>query len=187
MGWTSYHATFYKNGEVDRKAECDAVMSGSNEHGTWEVLKSSMRGSVYYAAVKRTMPDGSTHVFGCVCLTSVDNKDWYNFAYKDMSEDMGPGESKCPVSILDMLSPTDNEFALAWRQRCRENAKNKNELGKLPVGTVIEYDWYGTTKRAEKRAPNYQFRTAWWKIVGDNKYVPKSRIPHNYTVLNAEA
>ena len=187
MGWTSYHATFYKNGEVDRKTECDNLMSGSNERGTWEVLKSSMRGSVYYAAVKRTMPDGNSHVFGCVCLTSVDNSDYYNFAYKDMSEDMGPGESKCPVSILNLLSPTDSEYALAWRQRCRENAQNKNELGKLPVGTVIEYDWYGTTKRAEKRAPNYQFRTAWWKIVGDNKYVPKSRIPHDFKVLNAGA
>lgn len=23
MGWTSYHASFYKNGKIDRKAECD--------------------------------------------------------------------------------------------------------------------------------------------------------------------
>lgn len=22
MGWTSYHASFYKNGKIDRKAEC---------------------------------------------------------------------------------------------------------------------------------------------------------------------
>ena len=27
MGWTSYHASFYKNGKIDRKAECDSIMN----------------------------------------------------------------------------------------------------------------------------------------------------------------
>jgi len=186
MGWTGYHATYYdRRGNIDRKAELDERMAGENEYGKWEVLKSSMRGSVYYAAIRRTMPDGNSHVFGCVCLTSVDNSDYCNFSYKDMSEDMGPGESKCPVSILDLLSPTENEYALAWRKRCRENAKNGNALGKLPIGAVIEYEWGDRIMRAEKRARAYQFKTPWWKIVGDNKYCPKSRIPRNFTVISA--
>lgn len=29
MGWTSYHATHYKRGRVDRKAECDACATCS--------------------------------------------------------------------------------------------------------------------------------------------------------------
>lgn len=187
MGWTSYHANYYKNGAVDRKTELDERMSGENERGKWEVLKSAMRGSVYYAAIKRTMPDGNSHVFGCVCLTSVDNKDWYNFAYKDMSEDMGPGEAKCPASILNLLSPTENEYALAWRDRCRKNAAGQNDLGKLPVGTVIEYMWCGQMKRAEKRAASFQFKRPWWKVVGENKYVQKSKIPNNYRIVSEEA
>lgn len=32
---------------------------------------------------------------------------------------MGPYEDDCPGSILDLLSPTDNEHAKNWRQRCR--------------------------------------------------------------------
>ena len=59
MGWTSYHvAPIYKNGKqfIDRKAECDRLFNCSmvNNLGKYEVLKSSMVGSTYYAAVKIT-------------------------------------------------------------------------------------------------------------------------------------
>ena len=51
MGWTSYEATYFKkNGDIDRKAECDAYFMRDNA-GHYKVLKSSMKGTVYYAAV----------------------------------------------------------------------------------------------------------------------------------------
>lgn len=185
MGWTGYHATHYdKRGNIDRRAECDERMSGETERATWEVLKSSMAGAVYYAAVRRTDKEtGENHVFGCVCLTSVDNSDYFNFNYKDMSEDMGPAESRCPLGILDLLSPTESEYALAWRQRCRENAKNKNTLGRLPVGTVIEFEQNGMTRRAVKMAPAYQFKTPWWYLADLHRYVKKNHIPANFRVV----
>ena len=49
MGWTSYHAKYYKNGSVDRKRECDSILDCE----TYSVLKSIMHGSVYYAAVQK--------------------------------------------------------------------------------------------------------------------------------------
>ena len=53
MGWTSYHANYYKkNGEIDRKAECDAYWQEGLKRGHFKVLRSSMVGSTYYAAVK---------------------------------------------------------------------------------------------------------------------------------------
>ena len=190
MGWTGINATHYnKRGEVDRKAECDDIYTWSDANGgcgKCEVLKSAMRGSVYYAACKRTDKDGNSYVFGAVCLTHVNSKDYFNFLYKDMDESCGPCESKCPVSILNLLSPTDHEWALAWRERCRENAQNKNDLGKLPIGTVIEYDWCGKKERAEKMRPAYQFKTPWWKIVGRNNYIQKKHIPQTFRVVNAE-
>lgn len=44
MGWTSYHASFYKNGKIDRKAECDSIMNCDmvGNKGRYEVLKSAM-------------------------------------------------------------------------------------------------------------------------------------------------
>lgn len=37
-----------------------------------------------------------------------------------LSEHMGPCEADCPVAILDLLTPTDSQYALEWRARCRE-------------------------------------------------------------------
>ena len=145
-----------------------------------------MRGSTYYAAIRRTDKEtGESHVFGCVCLTSVDMKDYFNFSYKDMEESMGPYNYDCPASILDLLSPTDNEYALNWRQKCREKKSSKNTLGKLPVGTVIEYALGDQTYRLEKRAPNFQFKTPWWYRAANNTYVPKARIPQTFQVVSA--
>ncbi|MBQ8133271.1 MAG: hypothetical protein IJ192_02500 [Clostridia bacterium] len=140
MGWTSYHATHYKRGTVDRKAECDAYFLDSLNKGFYRIEKSTMVGSVYYAAVtaiKRfkkdvpekeeqyeDIPESEQRTFGVVFLTSVDMKDYYNFSYKDMEETCGPYNYDCPESILKLLSPTTSEFALQWREKCREHRKN---------------------------------------------------------------
>ena len=112
-----------------------------------------------------------------VMLTQVDMSDYYNIAYKDISEDMGPYDSKCPVSIIKALSPTTNENALAWRQRCIDYAKTKG-MRNLHIGTIIEFEKHdGTTVRLIKCAPQYQFKTAWWKFVNERKYFQKKDIP----------
>lgn len=142
MGWTSYHASFYKNGKIDRKAECDSIMNCDmvGNKGRYEVLKSAMVGSTYYAAVKKTIfktgakPEKES-VFGVVMLTSVNNKDHFNFSYKDMDESAGPGYYDCPKGILDVLTPTEYEWAKEWRERCYENIKKKKSpdaLSNLP-------------------------------------------------------
>ena len=43
MGWTGYHASHYRNGIIDRRAELDEQMSGETEAGKWEIVKSTMR------------------------------------------------------------------------------------------------------------------------------------------------
>lgn len=142
MGWLEYRATHYKNGKVDRKAEMDATYNWETETHKAEVLKSAMVGGTYYAAVKSTnKTNGFECVTAAVCLTSTDSKHYYNFAYKDIDETMGPYKFDCPKGILDLLTPTDNEYANEWRKACRENLakkKSSNALSKLPVGTVIK-------------------------------------------------
>ena len=181
MGWTSYHAEYYKHGKIDRKAECDKIFTEDGKNGKWEVLKSVMHGGTYYAAVRRTRPDGETYVFGAVCLTHVDMNDWFNFSYKDMDESVGPYNYDCPPSILDMLSPTEKEYALEWRRRCRERAESKRRLEKLPVGAAIEFEYCGRSYKLEKRSPMYQFKTPWWWT--GKGYFPKASIPTEYRVV----
>lgn len=154
MGWTSTNVQVkYKNGKpyIDRKEECDKlynqpmVTGESNEPiGKYEVLKSSMKSSVYYAAVKKTKfsePEKAT-VFAAICMTSVNLKDHFNFSYKDMDETCGPYYYDCPVGILKLLSPTNNEYALNWRKKCREKTKEKRNpyrLSNLPVGSIVKF------------------------------------------------
>jgi len=64
-------------------------------------------------------------------------KDYFNFSYKNMSEDMGPAQSECPESILDLLSPTESDWANEWRERCRKVYRQKKTLKDLPVGANI--------------------------------------------------
>ena len=164
MGWTSYHATHYKwvgkgikrSYVVDRKAECDAYFMEGLNRGYYDVLKSSMVGSTYYAAVKPLkkygkddngneivvdIPINEQRVFGIVFLTSTDSKDYFNFSYKEMDETVGPCYYDCPKGILDLLTPTDSEWANNWRAKCREQLeknKNPNALNNLPEDSVIK-------------------------------------------------
>lgn len=185
MGWTEYHATHYKNGKVDRKAECDAYFMEGLNRGCYDVLKSAMVGSTYYAAVKPLkkykdinakeivdIPHEEQVVFGVVFLTSTNMKDYYNFAYKDMDETCGPHKYDCPKGILDLLTPTEHEYALNWRKACYENLaqkKNPNSFNKLPVGTVIKvvmpydtkYFRTGQEVKLQKRQKWGSNRTEW--------------------------
>ena len=193
MGWTSYHATHYKNGKVDRKAECDAYFTEGLNEGFYRLEKSTMIGSVYYAAVtglkryngekQEDVPENEQHTFGVVFLTSVDSKDYYNFSYKDMDETCGPFCYDCPESILKLLSPTTSEFARKWRAGCRKHRKLRKALNDLPVGSVIEFERVDGTKRYVKHAPAFQFKKPFWYNPEGHSYIPNKNIPDGYCVI----
>jgi len=146
MGWDGvYNGDLpYRNGKVDRKAFLDKTFTWKNAEGhSCEVLKSSMVGAVYYAAVKNHAGD----VFGIVALThgKVNRDDCCGLYYKVMDETMGPYYYDCPLSILDLLTPTQNHDAEKWRNACRERAAQKadeRKNGKAPAphidGVTIE-------------------------------------------------
>ena len=177
MGWTSHHATHYKNGKVDRKAECDACFVEGLNTGCYDVLKSAIVGSTYYAAVKPLkkyknietkeivdIPKEEQRVFGVVFLTSVDNKDYFNFSYKDMDETCGPYKYDCPKSILDLLTPTESEYANEWRKKCYETLakkKDPNALSNLPEGSVIKVVLPFDTQRHKAGTEVILTKTKW--------------------------
>ena len=74
-------------------------------------------GGTFYAAVRQR--EGA-EVWAMVVLTT--GCPGARFGWKSMEEAMGPAQSECPVGILDLLTPTKSEHALAWRRRCRERA-----------------------------------------------------------------
>ena len=214
MGWTSYRAIHYKwvgkgtkrNYVIDRKAECDNILNDNMVDrdnkiiGNFEVLKSSMVGSVYYAAAKRvrfateTTPEYSK-VFAAIFLTSTDTKDYCNFSYKDMDETMGPYKYDCPKGILDLLTPTDNECANNWRAKCREQLekkKNPNALSKLPENTVIKVVLPFDTQRYSKGDEVVLTKRKWgrsckWFVSGTNCYFTSGLmklLEEDYEIIN---
>lgn len=189
MGWTGTHATYYKNGKVDRKTECDMLLTFSNNTVESKVLKSRMVSSVYYAAVEQ-IRNGNREVFGAVILTSGEDRNdpYFNFHYKEMCESSGPYEYKCPESILKLLTPTDSDWALDWRRRCQEyndKRKNKQTVGTLPVGSKIKFKRYdGTEVILQKMPPSYQFKRCWWYIPETRKYMSTKYIPDDFEIID---
>ena len=193
MGWDFGTAKHYKNGRIDRKAEVRDILTPENS-----VLKDSMVGSTYYAAIK----DKKTgEVFCGVILTRT--REGWEFGYKALTEYDGPVEDKCPKSILDLLTPTDNKYALGWRERCRKNyeikkisdskkkdperAKRARILRSVPLGgeiIVTFKNWKGEYQKRYIKDPMFpNEKKAIWKQLyyGDfawtqNKYLIQKAI-----------
>lgn len=202
MGWTWQHATHYKNGKVDRKAECDAYFNEENK-GCYVVEKSALVGTVYYAAIRHIgrrnyktneiteIPASEQEVFAVIFLTGTNVKDYFNFGYKDMEESMHPYYYDCPAGILKLLSPTDNASANEWRENCRQRAaqkkadkKNPDSLENLPIGTVIRV----RDKELVKTAPMAQFKTPFWMRVDAYLYCSKKEIKRcGYEIVSRPA
>ena len=83
-----------------------------------------------YIAFKTTdsLEPQNDKVFAIVCKLEYRKNDYYNFGYKDMTETMGPYKSECPESTLKLLTPTEHEYAVKWRERCWDNIKKRKEL-----------------------------------------------------------
>lgn len=137
MGWT-----FHYNPPRDPKAEVARMLTFETDAYSTEVVKHSVVGSTHYVAVKSTPkpgqtlpysdheadPDTGSQTWAAIFLTHKDRDGCWG--YKDMTECMGPVESKAPLSLLNVLSPTTSEYAQAWRERCRTYARRpKPKIG----------------------------------------------------------
>lgn len=123
MGWSTVYTS--KATAAERKEYLDNYVFKWHG-GKTKIIKSAMVGATYYAAAESTKEDGSKEVWAIVCLTENDSRKG-EFSYKDMDESAGPCDSKCPAGILNLLSPTDDKYALEWRERCRENISGKGK------------------------------------------------------------
>lgn len=134
MGWSFEHKPRgQKMADVFREK-----IDRDDEQGTWHLLDCASNLNVTYLACEQIdKKTGQREVFGIVCLTRHVKDDYFNFGYKDMTEEMGPCEDDCPERILNLLTPTDSEWALAWRERCRANIVHAKSQPALVPGLVF--------------------------------------------------
>lgn len=178
MGWDGHYAEHWKNGRPDVMAEfMDRYKDFGGQQSPCEVVKAVKVGSVIYSAVRNKKTD---EVFGVVSLTSID-KGYVMF--KEMSEDMLPYYYDCPKSVLNLLSKTEEANALEWRKKCEEQAELKKTsptyLKNSKVGDMLIYMDRDILIHCP---PMAQFRTDFWKMLGENRYVQKTDVNPNTAV-----
>ena len=117
MGWTGHY--------TNRPSE--EVIREELSYGGYNTIVAN-RGARYWVLER----DGER--FAVVVL--VNRRDGMVYT-KVMTEDMGPYECAFPLSFLDLLSPTDNEYALNWRERVRKHHATKQAKPKLATGDTI--------------------------------------------------
>jgi hypothetical protein len=79
----------------------------------------------FYAAVECiNKQTGERSVFATIILVTLHEESSNNICYKDMDESSGPYAYNCPLRILNLLTPTVNEGAIEWRERCHQTLQN---------------------------------------------------------------
>ncbi|MFI5864562.1 DUF6927 domain-containing protein [Streptomyces sp. NPDC051546] len=127
MGWTFY--------QRDKSAETNAEHFGSKFDPRYKIIAHGTVEGVFYAALRDQSTDKVT---AYVAMTRWSRDPQYNFGYKDMDENCGPGDHKAPKAVLDALTPTTHESALAWRANCRRHHAQRDFLRRhLRTGTQV--------------------------------------------------
>lgn len=134
MGWTYTHR--------DKGTTNKEFFLKDFDHGTTFHAHGTVNG-IFYAAVESPRRPGE--VWALVALTNWVPSEHFNFGFKDMSEDMGPGVHRAPLSVLNALTPTDHPIALEWRERvAQHHAQRKAVRGledgdRVVLGTVLRF------------------------------------------------
>lgn len=125
MGWL-----FYDKTPANIEDEIRRLCTGHTPERSMAPVRMALVGSTWYVAVRvqYASPEearrqislfelqaDNSFVFAAVILTQISG----GWGYKDLDETVGPVESRAPAAILDLLSPTTDNWALEWRQRCR--------------------------------------------------------------------
>ena len=175
MGWTYSHAIYWNGDKVDIKKECENML---NWDGHLKVEKLQGYGSTIYAAIRDLKTD---EIFGAVVTTHCINDPFepWNFGYNAYHESVGPCSYDCPDSILNLLTPTEDESANKWRNRCRLRNQNKKLLKKAKPGSRIVVFWEnvlgGKYSNQEYKLQQYGKRKLWCNI-NNNTYVTSPTI-----------
>jgi hypothetical protein len=127
MGWLFYHR--------EPGAETNAEHFASKLGDRYEITAHGTVENVFYAAVRNRE---TREVRAFVALTRWVRGARENFGYKDMDETVHPYYYKAPEAVLDALTPTTHEEALAWRANCRRYHDQRDFLRKhLNPGTQV--------------------------------------------------
>lgn len=141
MGWTYT----YRSPNQTIKDFLAEHVNCENERKRWRLLDCAIvHLRTAYMAVEiidkneaGELDQSTRKVVAFVFLLDYRPKDHYNTGYKDMDETMRPYQCDCPERILRLLTPTDSEYAVWWRESCWKKIKRRKERIRPKVGDII--------------------------------------------------
>lgn len=133
MGWTSC-SSWERPSDVRREILADYA----SQPERFEVLDHKMMGygRRWWMLLRCKSADG-TFADMLVLFLIQPSRDGYGCAYKDVSEEMGPCEVDCPLSLLDRATEPVNEYATNWREKVRAYHASRKAGVKLNPGDKI--------------------------------------------------
>jgi hypothetical protein len=170
MGWTT-HYTNRPSVDVVRE---EMIGDGSK----YQVVAN--RGAKYW--VLEELETGER--FAVVALV---RKTRDSITTKIMTEYAGPNDSNFPVKFLDLLSDTDKEYALEWRERVREHHAKKDAQPTVTPGDIVSFDEpIKFTGGFESRRMQFVERNRFRVLdLGNGQYTPMVRLPRAWKTTYA--
>lgn len=180
MGWT-----YTSKGSQTTKEFFEKEFNYDKGDGrSGKIIRFSATWTTAYMAYEVKVPEtkdengnvlpAKTEVIAIVCLIRHVPKDpCYNFGYKDMTENMGPCESRCPKTILELLTPTTSEYANDWRKRCWDRINKRKAAPKVKAG-----DWLKFTNAIHFRDGTVTDTLKWVKGSTFQRYYDRFRLPN---------
>lgn len=123
MGWL-----FMKNA-TKAVAMTHILRQQSNEHGCLEAVAHCLRGNNLWIVRQWTQSkDGVLFSSTRYIVLFLMKKSDYGWGYKEISEDMGPCETNCPLSYLSLACPSFSvsRYSTGWRDKVRSYHSERN-------------------------------------------------------------
>lgn len=134
-----------------RKAFIESLTGAGHFSADYKPLDHRVVGNNVWQLVEHT-PTGRRFI----CLDLIAKERNGGWGYKGLSEDMGPCEVNCPLSLLDKASPEPEGYAKMWREKVRAYHQLRKARPALKPGTRFtlatgsEYEITGTYSRMAK-------------------------------------
>ena len=130
MGWLfSYDRSF------GRKELIAERQSSYKDEPKYTLLKSIPAGNQLWSLLKHKETNRTVIVLD---LMQGGGKD-EGWGYKTMSEDSGPYQYNCPMSILKAADPPTSEYSAEWREKVLQHHAAKKARQSFTGGSTIEY------------------------------------------------